>query len=469
MFTDMSGEGRPKTRADVPTRVLIPAFVLSELQTAFEIGFLILIPFLIIDMVIASTVMSMGMVMLPPVVISLPFKILLFVLVDGWHLVSESLIRGFVDSERRAVNQSQIMEIGAKAMWVTLELSLPILGVSLVVGLLVSIFQAVTQLQEPTLTFIPKILAVVVVIVFAGPWMMNTMLDFTVELWAGISLDRSLSRAATWIRSSPSWRPQATLFMLIATRLSAMIAVAPVFSSRMVPVRVKAGLVIVISFVTLPGVAALGGTVPDGHHPVRDAGGEGGDHRLRLRPDRPVPVRGDPDRRAPSSTRRPGFAVAQTLDPTSNVSISVLGRWYNLIAISCFIALGGAQLLVAGIVRSFTLAPPLGPARHERRRRGRAGPGRRHLPGRRDGGRPGDRGPAHHGRDPRHHLPRRPPDERLHRGPAAEDHRGPGRQRDPAPGLHRPHQHPHRRDVRGPLPHDEGDGVSSERRFEVRL
>ncbi len=96
LFTDMSGEGRPKTRADVPTRVLIPAFVLSELQTAFEIGFLILIPFLIIDMVIASTVMSMGMVMLPPVVISLPFKILLFVLVDGWHLISESLIRGFV-------------------------------------------------------------------------------------------------------------------------------------------------------------------------------------------------------------------------------------------------------------------------------------------------------------------------------------------------------------------------------------
>ncbi len=86
------------------------------------------------------------------------------------------------------MNQSQIMEIGAKAMWVTLEISLPILGVSLVVGLLVSIFQAVTQLQEPTLTFIPKILAVVVVIVVAGPWMMNTMLDFTVELWAGISL-----------------------------------------------------------------------------------------------------------------------------------------------------------------------------------------------------------------------------------------------------------------------------------------
>jgi flagellar biosynthetic protein FliQ len=84
------------------------------------------------------------------------------------------------------MDQSQIMEIGAKAMWVTLQISLPILGVSLVVGLLVSIFQAVTQLQEPTLTFIPKILAVVVVIVVAGPWMMNTLLGFTLELWSGI-------------------------------------------------------------------------------------------------------------------------------------------------------------------------------------------------------------------------------------------------------------------------------------------
>jgi flagellar biosynthetic protein FliP len=95
LFTEMSGEGRPVTRADVPTRVLIPACVRSELQTACEIGFLILLPFLIIVMVIASSVMSRGMVMLPPVVISLPFKILLFVLVDGWHLVTESIVRGF--------------------------------------------------------------------------------------------------------------------------------------------------------------------------------------------------------------------------------------------------------------------------------------------------------------------------------------------------------------------------------------
>ena len=85
------------------------------------------------------------------------------------------------------MDQNQIIEVGAKAMWVTLEVSMPVLGVSLVVGLLVSIFQAVTQLQEPTLTFIPKILAVVLVIVIAGPWMMNTLLGFTIDLWQGIS------------------------------------------------------------------------------------------------------------------------------------------------------------------------------------------------------------------------------------------------------------------------------------------
>jgi flagellar biosynthesis protein FliQ len=92
------------------------------------------------------------------------------------------------------VDQSAVIEIGAQAMWVTLQIAMPVLGVSLVVGLLVSIFQAVTQLQEPTLTFIPKVLAVVVVIVLAGPWMMNTLLGFTLELYSGIADVGSASR-----------------------------------------------------------------------------------------------------------------------------------------------------------------------------------------------------------------------------------------------------------------------------------
>ena len=95
LFIKLSHGKRPKTRADVPTHVLIPAFIVSELKTAFQIGFLIYLPFLIIDMVVSSTLMSMGMMMLPPVLISLPFKILLFVLVDGWHLVIQSLVQSF--------------------------------------------------------------------------------------------------------------------------------------------------------------------------------------------------------------------------------------------------------------------------------------------------------------------------------------------------------------------------------------
>jgi flagellar biosynthetic protein FliP len=95
LFVNLAHEKRPKTRADVPTHVLVPAFVISELKTAFQIGFLIYLPFLIIDMIVASTLTSMGMMMLPPVLISLPFKILLFVLVDGWHLVVQSLMASF--------------------------------------------------------------------------------------------------------------------------------------------------------------------------------------------------------------------------------------------------------------------------------------------------------------------------------------------------------------------------------------
>ena len=85
----------PQTEGQVPTYVLIPAFVMSEMKTAFEIGFLVFLPFLIIDLIVASTLMSMGMIMLPPTFISMPFKILLFVLVDGWDLIARALVTSF--------------------------------------------------------------------------------------------------------------------------------------------------------------------------------------------------------------------------------------------------------------------------------------------------------------------------------------------------------------------------------------
>ncbi len=95
LFVGMADIERPQNESDIPTYVLVPAFVISEVKIAFQIGFMIYIPFLMIDMVVASILMSMGMMMLPPVIISLPFKLLLFVLVDGWYLVIESLMRTF--------------------------------------------------------------------------------------------------------------------------------------------------------------------------------------------------------------------------------------------------------------------------------------------------------------------------------------------------------------------------------------
>lgn len=95
LFADMAHWEAPQEDARPPLRVVVPAFVLSELKTSFQMGFLLFLPFLVIDMVVASVLLSMGMFMLPPVMISTPFKILLFVLVDGWHLVCESLVTSF--------------------------------------------------------------------------------------------------------------------------------------------------------------------------------------------------------------------------------------------------------------------------------------------------------------------------------------------------------------------------------------
>ncbi|HTJ57621.1 MAG TPA: flagellar type III secretion system pore protein FliP [Devosiaceae bacterium] len=96
LFYDLSNQPAPPDESAVPLQLLVPAFMISELRRAFEIGFLLFVPFVVIDMVVASVLMSMGMMMLPPVVISLPFKLIFFVLVDGWHLVAGSLIRSFV-------------------------------------------------------------------------------------------------------------------------------------------------------------------------------------------------------------------------------------------------------------------------------------------------------------------------------------------------------------------------------------
>lgn len=95
LFLDMAGEQPPTEAADTPLRALVPAFMISELRRAFEIAFLLYVPFIVIDLVVASVLMAMGMMMLPPVLISLPFKLIFFVLVDGWHLLASSMVQSF--------------------------------------------------------------------------------------------------------------------------------------------------------------------------------------------------------------------------------------------------------------------------------------------------------------------------------------------------------------------------------------
>lgn len=96
LFIRLSGSARPKTAADVPTSALIPAYMISELKTAFQIGFILFIPFLVIDLAVASVLLSMGMMQLPPVTVSMPLKLLLFVMVDGWYLIVGSLVKSLV-------------------------------------------------------------------------------------------------------------------------------------------------------------------------------------------------------------------------------------------------------------------------------------------------------------------------------------------------------------------------------------
>jgi len=95
LFLDISKTKKPRNIDDIPTSVLIPSFIISELKTAFQIGFLLYVPFLVVDMVVASVLLSMGMMMLPPIMISLPFKLMLFVVADGWYLVVGSLVKSF--------------------------------------------------------------------------------------------------------------------------------------------------------------------------------------------------------------------------------------------------------------------------------------------------------------------------------------------------------------------------------------
>ncbi|MEA2101247.1 MAG: flagellar type III secretion system pore protein FliP [Thermodesulfobacteriota bacterium] len=177
LFMNIIKEDKPKNRDDVPTRALIPAFMISELKTAFQIGFILFLPFLILDMVVASILLSMGMMMLPPIMISLPFKIMLFVLVDGWN-----------PCQGVFMTPETVTAIMSEAIKMALLVGAPMLIVGLVVGLSVSIFSAVTQIQEMTLTFVPKIVLVFIALLVSLPWIMEKLITYTVNLYTSIPM-----------------------------------------------------------------------------------------------------------------------------------------------------------------------------------------------------------------------------------------------------------------------------------------
>ena len=185
LFARLANTGPLQGPEAVPMRILLPAYVTSELKTAFQIGFTIFIPFLIIDLVIASVLMALGMMMVPPATIALPFKLMLFVLVDGWQLLVGSLAQSFYSLRGKMTTES-VMMMGTEAMKVALALAAPLLLVALVTGLIISILQAATQINEMTLSFIPKIIAVFIAIIIAGPWMLNLLLDYVRTLFTNL-------------------------------------------------------------------------------------------------------------------------------------------------------------------------------------------------------------------------------------------------------------------------------------------
>ena len=173
-------------RRDVRSTTLIPAFVLSELRSAFIIGFVDLHPVPGDRHRRLGALMSLGMMMLPPVMVSLPFKLLLFVLVDGWGLIINALVASYRSGGAADDRQRRSSTSPCRRCWSALKLSAPILVTALVIGFAVSLFQSVTQIQEFTLAFVPKAIGVGVALLLCGNWMLHEMVTFTVQLYSAM-------------------------------------------------------------------------------------------------------------------------------------------------------------------------------------------------------------------------------------------------------------------------------------------
>ena len=176
LFIELEQRSRsPGRAAELPMTVVIPAYVISELKTGFQMGFFLFVPFLLIDLVVSTTLLSMGMMQLPPAMVSLPFKVLLFVMIDGWNLVVGSI----VGASRRPCRNHLIVGIVRQAIEVAIMVSMPMLLAGLVAGVLVSIFQTVTSIQDNVLAFIPRAAAIFAVFALTFPWILRVVTGFS--------------------------------------------------------------------------------------------------------------------------------------------------------------------------------------------------------------------------------------------------------------------------------------------------
>ena len=173
----------PQERFRPGAQRVVPAYVLSELKTGFQIGAILFLPFLVIDLVVASVTLSIGMVQLPPVMLSAPFKILLFVLVDGWNLVVGSLIEEFLLN----MTPEMAVDMFRHTLLETFWLSIPLLAIGLFVGVVVSLLQVLTSIQDTSFGAVPRLAAFLFGLLLLLPWMTAKIVSFTAALFGDFS------------------------------------------------------------------------------------------------------------------------------------------------------------------------------------------------------------------------------------------------------------------------------------------
>ena len=188
LFLELAKEPRPRTPEDLSMRIVMPAYILSELKAGFQIGAVLFLPFLVIDMVVASITTSVGMMQLPPVVISTPLKLLLFVMVDGWNLLVGSLddAKFRITSEvlRDPMPLEQVIQLGRTTIEYAILTALPLLAIATIVSVVINILQVLTSIQDQTVSTVPRLLATAVSAMILLPWMLRHLAAFTVHLFS---------------------------------------------------------------------------------------------------------------------------------------------------------------------------------------------------------------------------------------------------------------------------------------------